>query len=152
MKRLLVTLLLTAVALVATSGCTTTASRARATTANFVAERGAPTALVANFQRGARLSLADIEQLAVLKVPDDVTLAYLRDTGTAYQLTTWQIARMHDAGVSDRVIDYLLATPDRAVVRPRGNFAGRIRGGLRRGHIGHSFGNRGFGATHRGRH
>lgn len=93
-------------------GCATAASP-RSLTATMAAERGAPAALVKTLQRGERLTLADIERLAILKVPDDTTLAYLRRNGAAYDLTLAQIDQMRDAGVSVRIIDYLLASPAR---------------------------------------
>lgn len=152
MKRSLATLLFVAVVLVATSGCATTAStRTRTTAATLANERGASAALVADLQRGERLSLANIEELAVLKVPEDTTLDYLRATDATYQLTTGQIVRLREVGVSDRVVDYLLTTPNRVAVRPRGYcYRGQI-GGRGYGHrIKSGFGGRGFGSPHRG--
>ncbi len=146
MKRSLVTLLFVAVVLVATSGCATTAStRTRTTAATLANERGASAALVADLQRGERLSLANIEELAVLKVPDDATLAYLRNTEATYQLTTGQVVRLREVGVSDRVIDYLLATPNRVAVRPRGYYRGQMGWRGHGNHIRSGFGARGFG-------
>lgn len=151
MKRSLVTLLLAAALLVTAGGCATRTSRARSTTATLAAEHGASATLVANLQRGTRLSLANIEELAVLKVPDDATVAYLRDTGTSYQLTTGQVVLLREVGVSDRVIDYLLATPNRVAVRPRGNYGGQMGWRGHGNHIRSNFGGHGFGSSHRGR-
>ncbi len=147
--------LLLALSLVTLSGCAT-ATTSRSLTATLAAERGAPDTLVNTLQRGRRLTLADIERLAILNVPDDATLAYLRRNGAAYELTLAQIDQMRDAGVSVRVIDFLLASPvrvARTVRYPRMRFgfgyphygAGHYSGGF-----GHGFGHGGFG--HRGGH
>lgn len=147
--------LLLALSLVTLSGCATAASP-RSLTATLAAERGAPAALVNTLLRGGRLTLADIERLAILKVPDDTTLAYLRRNGAAYELTLAQIDQMRDAGVSVHVIDYLLASPARVartVRYPRMRFgfgyphygAGHYSVGF-----GHGFGHGGFG--HHGGH
>ncbi|MBL9219397.1 MAG: hypothetical protein JNG82_12965 [Opitutaceae bacterium] len=140
----------------ALSGCATAASP-RSLTATLAAERGAPAALVNTLQRGGRLTLADIETLAILKVPDDTTLAYLRQNGAAYELTLAQIDQMRNAGVSVRVIDYLLASPARVVrtVRYPRMWHGFGYHHYGAGHhsdgFGHGFGHGGFG-HHRGHH
>lgn len=147
--------LLLALSLAAFSGCAT-ATSPHSLEATLAAERGAPASLVNTLQRGGRLTLADIESLAILKVPDDTTLAYLRRNGAAYELTLAQIDQMRDAGVSVRVIDYLLASPARVartVLYPRMWFGfGHPHHGVGRhsGGFGHGFGHGGFG--HRGGH
>ena len=155
MKRPLLTLFVCTVVLLTTGGCATAAS-SRSTAASSAAERGAPAALVTTLQRGGRLSLADIERLASLQVPDDTTIAYLRQSGAAYELTLAQIDEMRSVGVSARVIDYMLASPARVartVIYPRMRFGfGYPHYGARHysGGFGHGFGHGGFG--HRGGH
>ncbi len=148
--------LLLALSLAALSGCAS-ATSPRSHAASLAAERGAPAPLVNTLQRGGRLTLSDIERLAILKVPDDTTLACLRRSGATYELTLAQIDQMRNAGVSVRVIDYLLASPARVartVLYPRMRFgfgyphyygAGHYSGGF-----GHGFGHGGLG--HRGGH
>lgn len=121
MKTKLIPLL--ALSLAALSGCATAAQRQAAVTASL---SGAPAALVGKMQRGDRLALADLETLARHRVPDDTVLAYLRETGATYELTTAQIDQLRDAGVTVRVIDYLLATPTRVARRDRGSFRGKF--------------------------
>lgn len=155
MKPSIVTLITATVALLTTSGCATGATP-RSSAAAFATERGAPAQLVSTLQRGGRLTLTDIQKLANLQIPDDATLAYLRDSGAAYQLTTAQIDQLRAGEVSNRVIDYLLATPARTVriySRSRLGFgfgypyygSGHYYGGF-----GHGFRHGGFG--HRGGH
>ncbi len=137
-------LLVAAVALLLTAGCATTSST-RTTTATVAAERGAPPALVSALQRGARLSLADIETLSALKTPDVTTLAYLRQSGASYKLTLTQIDQMRGAGVSPVVIDHLLSTPARV---SRTSSYSRVRFGSGYSHRGYGYRSRGFGHNH----
>lgn len=144
--------LLLALSLAALSGCAT-ASSPGSIAATVAAEHSAPAALIATLQRGGRLTLADIERLASLQVPDDTTLAHLRRTGAAYEMTLAQIDQMRSTGVSTRVIDYLLATPTlaaRAIQRSRTRFGyGYSHFGF--GHHHDSFGHYGHGGFgHRG--
>lgn len=79
-----------------------------------------PPELGQKMQRGAPLALADVQVLTKSGVPDDTTLAYLRSTAAAYQLTTEAIDQLRAAGVSDRVVNYLLlASPLRVATTPR---------------------------------
>lgn len=157
MNRTLLTLLVCTVALLTTSGCAT-ATSSRSTAATIAAEHGAPPSLVTTLQRGGRLALADIERLANLGVPDDTTLAYLRQTGATYELTLAQIDQMRGSGVSVRVIDYLLATPARNV-RIYSRYRMRLGlgypyygAGHYYGGFGHGFGHGGYGHHHGGHH
>ena len=79
-----------------------------------------PPELGQKMQRGAPLALPDTQILAKSGVPDDTTLAYLRSTGASYQLTTEAIDQLRAAGVSDRVVNYLLlASPERVATTSR---------------------------------
>jgi hypothetical protein len=155
MKHPLLTIIACAVALLTTSGCAT-ATSSRSTAATLAAEHGAPASLVTTLKRGGRLALVDIERLASLKVPDEMTIAYLRQTGAAYELTLAQIDQMRASGVSVRVIDYLLSTPARNVriySRSRLGFGfgyPHYGSGHYYGSFGHGFRHGGFG--HRGGH
>lgn len=145
--------LLFALGLVALSGC---ASAARQQAVQTASRLGAPLPLVTRMERGARLTLADLETLARHQVPDTEVLAYLRQTGAAYELTTAQIDQMRAAGVSVKVIDYLLATPRQVARRYRpyrgyygGGFGFYGHGGFGRGFPGHG---RGHESIHHGGH
>jgi len=148
MKHPLLTIIACAVALLTTSGCATAIS-SRSTVATLAAEHGAPASLVTTLQRGGRLALVDIERLASLKVPDEPTIAYLRQTGATYELTLAQIDQMRASGVSVRVIDYLLSTPARNV-RIYSRYRTRFGFGYPHFDAGHHYGSCGPGFGHGG--
>lgn len=109
----------------------------------------------ARVQRGTALTFADIQDLAGQRILDDTTLAYLRSTKTSFRLTTETFDGLRAAGVSDRVVNYLLLASPLAAAR-----AGRIyrpapvRGyGYRPFRTAPGFGRfGGFGGQHRGGH
>ncbi len=57
------------------------------------------------------LTLEDIKALARVGVPDDLVIDYLGAIMAVYRLGSAQIVDLHTAGVSERLIDYLLHTP-----------------------------------------
>jgi hypothetical protein len=61
--------------------------------------------------QGQPLGLADIKALARAGVSDEVIMSQIRNSRTAYRLTTAEIIELKDAGVSNRVIDYMINTP-----------------------------------------
>ena len=61
------------------------------------------------------ISLGDIIELSQKGVPSDFIIHYLYDTGTAYRIGSGEVSRLKKAGVSQRVIDYLLSVPQRYV-------------------------------------
>ena len=69
-----------------------------------------PLALTEKMQRRAPFDLIDLQVLAQRRVPDDTIIAYLRSTGASVHLTTAAIDPLRAAGVTDRVINYLLLT------------------------------------------
>lgn len=58
--------------------------------------------------RGEPLTVNDVIKLSQAGVQDETTLSYLRQSHTSYQLTSAQIRRLHDAGVSDTLIDEMV--------------------------------------------
>lgn len=139
--------LLFALSLTVLSGCASSTQRQTAVTAT---RYGAPPEVVRKMERGARLSLTDVGLLAQARVPDEDVIVYLRQTNTIYGLTTTQIDQLRAVGVSDRLIDYLLATPTQ-VVRPYRRYVrgGAWYGGFGHGYYGHGFGH---GGSHHGGH
>jgi surface antigen len=61
--------------------------------------------------QGQPLGLADIKALARAGVGDDVIISQIRNSHTIYRLSTAEIIALKDAGVSNRVIDFMINTP-----------------------------------------
>lgn len=113
------------------SGCTTAA---RKNTAMAAAQYGTDMAVVDKLERGRVLSFDDLEELGRRSVPDAVILAHLRRRDDPYRVTAAQVSRLRESGLSDRVINYLLDSRERAArrVRSRGypTFAHPHRGSI----------------------
>jgi uncharacterized protein YcfJ len=61
--------------------------------------------------QGQPLGLADVKALSKAGVSDEVIMSQIRNSRTAYRLSTAEIIDLKDAGVSNRVIDYMINTP-----------------------------------------
>ena len=61
-------------------------------------------------EQGQPLGLADIKALARASVGDDVIISQIRNTHTVYHLSAADIIELHNAGVSQRVLDYMINT------------------------------------------
>ena len=57
-----------------------------------------------------RLSVEEIVKMSQAHVPPDQIIARMRASGTIYRLTASQLARLHDQGVPDAVIDKMQRT------------------------------------------
>jgi uncharacterized protein YcfJ len=62
-------------------------------------------------EQGQPLSTADIKALAKAGITDDVIISQIRNSRVVYRLTTAEIIDLKDAGVSHKVIDYMINTP-----------------------------------------
>lgn len=62
---------------------------------------------VDRMDRGEPLTLNDVIKLSQGGVSDDTIIMYLRDTKSSYHLSQTQIRRLQDAGVSQRVINFM---------------------------------------------
>jgi outer membrane lipoprotein SlyB len=62
---------------------------------------------VDRMDRGEPLTLSDVIKLSQGGVSDDTIIIYLRDTKSVYNLSQTQIRRLQDAGVSQRVINFM---------------------------------------------
>ena len=62
-------------------------------------------------EQGQPLGLADVKALAKSGVSDEVIISQIRQSRTAYRLTTAEIIDLKDAGVSEKVIDFMINTP-----------------------------------------
>ena len=75
-----------------------------------VERSGVPPATYDKMVHGDSLALSDIEALTRAGVNDGVILRYIRNQGTIYTLNSADVLRLRHAGVSQSVIDYMLAT------------------------------------------
>jgi hypothetical protein len=64
------------------------------------------------------LGLADIKALSRAGLNDDVIISQIRNTHTTYHLSPADIIDLHNAGVSQRVIDFMINTPNLAGAAP----------------------------------
>lgn len=62
-------------------------------------------------EQGQPLGLADIKALAKAGVSDEVIISQIRNSHVAYRLTTAEIIDLKEAGVSEKVIDFMINTP-----------------------------------------
>jgi hypothetical protein len=57
------------------------------------------------------MGLPDIKMLAKSGVSDEVILSQIRNSHTVYRLSAADILDLKDAGVSEKVIDFMINTP-----------------------------------------
>lgn len=65
---------------------------------------------VDRMERGEPLTINDIIKLSQGGISDDTIINYVHDKKTVYNLTQAQVRRLQDAGVSQRVINYMIST------------------------------------------
>jgi hypothetical protein len=58
------------------------------------------------------MGLPDIKMLAKSGVSDEVILSQIRNSHTVYRLSAADILDLKDAGVSEKVIDFMINTPN----------------------------------------
>ena len=69
----------------------------------------APATLV-KVEQGQQLATADIKALAKAGLSDEVILSQIRNSHSVYHLSTAEIIDLRDAGVSQKVIDFMINT------------------------------------------
>ena len=74
-------------------------------------------------QEGQPLSVADVKALAEARVSDDVIINQIRSSHTVYHLSSTDIIELHNSGVSDTVINFMISSPS-LVVNDSGDAAG----------------------------
>ena len=57
------------------------------------------------------MGLPDVKMLAKSGVSDEVIISQIRNSRTVYHLSASDILDLKDAGVSDKVIDFMINTP-----------------------------------------
>lgn len=65
-------------------------------------------------EQGQPLGIADVKAMANAGVNDDVIISQIRSTHTAYRLSAGDIIDLHNSGVSQSVINYMINTPNTA--------------------------------------
>jgi uncharacterized protein YcfJ len=74
-----------------------------------VMEKSSPRT-VDRMDRRDPLTLNDVIKLSLAEVSDETIISYMQETGSTYNLSQSQIRRLHDSGVSKRVLDYMIAS------------------------------------------
>lgn len=69
-------------------------------------------------QQGQPLGLADIKAMARAAVSDDVIISQIISSHTVFRLSAADIIDLHNSGVSDRVVNYMINTPGTATAAP----------------------------------
>ncbi len=61
--------------------------------------------------QGRPLAIADIKALAKAGISDEVIISQIRNSRTVYRLSSAEIIELHESGVSQKVIDFMINTP-----------------------------------------
>jgi hypothetical protein len=75
-----------------------------------VQRSGVSPAIYDKMMHGDPLSIGDICAMSRAGVSDGVVIRYIRDHGTVYVLSSGDFDRLHNAGVSPSVVDYMVHT------------------------------------------
>jgi len=62
-------------------------------------------------EQGQPLSVPDIKALSEAKMSDDIIISQIRNSHTIFRLSTPDIIDLHNAGVSENVINFMINTP-----------------------------------------
>src|SRR5665213_1258982 len=68
--------------------------------------------------QGAPLSLADVKALAKAGITEDVIINQIKNSRTVFHLSAADIIDLRDAGVSDKIVDYMINTPSTVAESP----------------------------------
>lgn len=60
--------------------------------------------------RDEPLTINDVIKLSQAQVEDDKIIQYMQNTQSSYNLSQTQVRRLHNAGVSEKVIQYMINT------------------------------------------
>jgi len=64
------------------------------------------------------LAVADVKAMVNARVSDDVIISQIQNTHSVYHLSAADIIDLHNAGVSEKVIQYMINTPGTATAAP----------------------------------
>jgi hypothetical protein len=62
------------------------------------------------FKQTEPVTVGQVIQMSKAGVPDQSIVQKIRDSGTVYRLTAAQLAKLHDLGVANPVLDYMQDT------------------------------------------
>lgn len=62
-------------------------------------------------EQGQPLTLVDVKSLARAGISDELIISQIRNSRTVYYLTTADIIDLKNAGVSEKIIDFMINTP-----------------------------------------
>ena len=62
-------------------------------------------------EQGQPLTVTDVKELVRAGISDDLIISQIRNSRTVYHLTTADIISLKSAGVSERIIDFMINTP-----------------------------------------
>jgi outer membrane lipoprotein SlyB len=68
--------------------------------------------------QGQPLSVADVKALAKAGINEDVIISQIQNSHTVYHLSVTDIIDLRDAGVPDRVVNYMINTPNMVASSP----------------------------------
>ena len=69
-------------------------------------------------QPGPPLGVEDIQALAKAGLNDDLIISQIRNSGTVYRLSAADIILLKNSGVSEKIIDFMINTPNNAMPLP----------------------------------
>jgi outer membrane lipoprotein SlyB len=68
--------------------------------------------------QGQPLGIADVKAMAKAGVGDDVIIAQIQGSHTVFNLSATDIIDLHNSGVSDRVVNYMISTQSSSAAQP----------------------------------
>lgn len=69
-------------------------------------------------EQGQPLAVADVKAMTTAKVGDDIIVKQIQSTRSVYHLSAADIIDLHNAGVSENVIQYMISTANTPVMAP----------------------------------
>jgi outer membrane lipoprotein SlyB len=69
-------------------------------------------------EQGQPLGIADIKAMARAGVADDVIISQIISSHTVFRLNAADVIDLHNSGVSDRVVNYMINTPNTTTAAP----------------------------------
>jgi outer membrane lipoprotein SlyB len=69
-------------------------------------------------EQGQPLAVADVKSMSAAKVGDDVIISQIQSTHSVYHLSAADIIDLHNANVSDKVIQYMVSSANTASAPP----------------------------------